>query len=474
MILSNILKMTDSYKTSHAVQYPPGTTKVYSYLESRGGEYRETVFFGLQYFLTRYLEGCVVTPERIADAKKFIDRHMGPGIFQEERWQYILEKHGGKLPVKICAVPEGTVIPTKNVLLTIENTDPNCYWLTNYLETLLVQVWYPSTTATISREMKRLINAALVKSGDPAGLNFKLHDFGYRGVSSPESAALGGAGHLVNFFGTDTMAALELLEEYYAPFDTLGATNMAGFSIPAAEHSTITSWGADGELAAFENMLDQFPTGLVAVVSDSWDIDNACKNLWGIKLKDKILARKGTLVIRPDSGEPTEVLPRLLNTLGSRFDCLTNDKGYRVLPPQVRLIQGDGIQRDTLAAILDSVMNAGWSADNLAFGSGGGLLQQCNRDTQKYAFKCSYMETGDKSRDVFKNPATAPWKASKKGRLALVKSDMLTTVHGTEWGTVNEHYLAYNQLTNELKPVFEDGYKLGTQNLGEIRARAAL
>src|SRR3990167_8171362 len=164
-----------------------------------------------------------------------------PGLFNKEGWMYIAEKHGGKLPVSICSVPEGCVIPTHNVLMTVENTDPECYWLTNYLETLLVQVWYGSTVATQSREIKKMILEFLEETGDP----------GLRGVSSVESAAIGGAAHLINFFGTDTVASIIVAQDYY------NASQMPGFSIPAAEHSTICSWGKDNEVEAMRNMLQQ-------------------------------------------------------------------------------------------------------------------------------------------------------------------------------------------------------------------------
>lgn len=473
-MFDNIITLTDSYKVSHARQYPKSTSTIYSYFESRGGEFKETVFFGLQYYLKRYLEGMVVTEEKIAKATPFLTAHLGPGVYQPERWMHILNKHGGKLPIRIKAVPEGSVVPGRNVLMTIENTDPECFWLTNYLETLLVQTWYPSTTATISREMKKLLKTSLEKTGDVAGLPFKLHDFGFRGVSSVESAGLGGAGHLVNFQGTDTMAALEVCAEVYGE-------PMAGFSIPAAEHSTITSWGRDGEVDAYRNMLTQFPNGLVAVVSDSWDIFSACKHLWGEKLKDLVLSRKnGSLVIRPDSGDPRVVLPQLLNVLASRFDTLTNDKGYKVLPNQVRLIQGDGIRRETLGEILNAVNDAGWSTDNLAFGSGGGLLQDCNRDTSEYAFKCSYQESVDTEgvtfgRNVYKQPVGAAWKKSKQGKLALVKHPMFETVHGNQWATVPEKFATIAGVGgDQLQTVFEDGYCQNTTTFAEVRKRAAL
>lgn len=242
----NLLLLTDSYKFTHYLQYPPDTQVVYSYFEPRlGGEYKEVVFFGLQYFLKRYLYGQVVTKEKIDEAEAIVNAHLGRQIFNRAGWQRILKHHGGRLPILIRAVAEGTVVPENNVLMTIENTDPQCYWLTNYLETLLVQVWYGCTTATISREMKKIIMDAMRRSGTETdeNVNFRLHDFGFRGVSSVESAAVGGAGHLVNFYGTDNVAALLLARNYYNE-------PMAGFSIPAAEHSTITAWGINNRPVA--------------------------------------------------------------------------------------------------------------------------------------------------------------------------------------------------------------------------------
>jgi nicotinamide phosphoribosyltransferase len=413
-ITDNIILLTDSYKVSHSLQYPKGTTEVYSYLESRGGEFEETVFFGLNYLLKTYLEK-PITRSNIEEAADFYKKHFGSDkLFNREGWEYILNEHNGKLPVSIKAVAEGTVVSTKNVLMTVVNTDPKCFWLTNYLETLLSQVWYPCTVATLSREQKKQIKASLEKSADSSdGLMFKLHDFGFRGVETVESAGIGGAAHLVNFMGTDTVAGLMVAKEYYG-------CEMAGFSIPASEHSTITSWGKENEVKAFENMLDSYPTGLVACVSDSFNIYDACDKLWGTQLKDKILTRDGVLVIRPDSGEATEVLPKILNILGERLGFTTNSKGYRVLPPQVRIIQGDGIDLETLPKILNAIMASGWSTDNLAFGSGGGLLQKVNRDTAKFAFKCSSVTINGEDREVYKQPIDMPWKMSKKGKMKLV------------------------------------------------------
>ncbi len=463
----NIALATDSYKASHARQYPPGTTKVYSYFESRGhpDDWADgTVFFGLQYMLSR-LVGESVTAADVEEARVIWSEHFGnPDLFNYEGWMHIVNAHGGRLPVSIRAVPEGTVVPTRNVLMTIENTDPKCFWLTNWLETYLVQAWYPTTVATQSREMKKLIAESLERTGDPEGLPFKLHDFGYRGVTSIEQAAIGGAAHLVNFMGTDTMAGILLARDHYG-------ADMPGFSIPASEHSTITSWGEANEVDAFRNMLETYPTGLVACVSDSYDIVRACRDYWGNELKELILGRDGTLVVRPDSGDPRESVLMVLRELGEAFGTTVNNKGYRVLPPQVRMIQGDGIDLQTLREILNVINFDGWSTDNIAFGSGGGLLQKMNRDTLQFAFKCSYIEGDGFSRDVYKDPIGMKSKASKRGRMKLLVDAHATDVDGdTRYRTAP----VSEPGTDVLIEVFRDGMQVGLQIFDAIKERAAL
>ena len=457
--MHNILLTTDSYKVSHHLQYPPGTEVIYSYFESRGGEFPETIFFGLQFFLEQYLAGTVITPDKIDAAEAVFSSHFnGPSFFHRSGWQHIVDAHQGRLPIRIKAVPEGTVLPTGNVLMTIENTDPACFWLTNYLETLLVQVWYPCTVATQSRAMKQVIAEFLQETGDPRLLPFKLHDFGVRGVSSVETAALGGAAHLVNFQGTDNLPGIVHARRYY------GAA-MPGYSIPAAEHSTITSWQRDHEADAYRNMLQQFPTGLVAVVSDSYDVMNACSNIWGHMLKADVLKRAGTLVVRPDSGDPPTMVVKVLDALGGAFGFTTNQKGYRVLDPHVRVIQGDGVDRAMLTKILEAVRAGGWSADNIAFGSGGGLLQKLNRDTCRYAFKCSSATVNGVERDVFKLPATDQSKRSKPGRLKLIR-------RGGNFMTVRETDDPHEP--DLLREVFLNGELRNRQSWEEIRARAVI
>ena len=409
----NIILLTDSYKLSHYKQYPPKTQEIYSYFESRvGSKFTGTLFFGLQYFIKKYLTGRVVTRDSINQAELICNNHMGPGLFNKEGWEYILEKYNGHLPVSISAVPEGTYVPVSTPLLTIYNTDPKCYWLTSYLETLLVQLWYPCNVATISYLVRKEIERAAQISGTPELVDFKLHDFGFRGSSSVESAGIGGLAHLVNFKGTDTIEAIGCGIEFYD-------SGVCGFSIPASEHSTITSWGKENESNAYANMLSSYPTGLVACVSDSYDIDNACSNIWGSELKEKVLSRNGTLVVRPDSGDIVPMVLNVLSRLGAAFGSYTNKKGYTVLNDKVRVIQGDGCTPESIKDVIGAVLRHGWSIDNLAFGMGGGLLQKHDRDTQRFAFKCSNITIDGSSIPVSKNPKSDPSKASKAGKFNI-------------------------------------------------------
>ncbi len=451
-LAKNIILNTDSYKVSMFNQYPMGTTGVYSYIESRGGRYDRTVFFGLQAFIKEYLLQ-PITQADIEIAEEILTAHGEP--FNRQGWQYILDKHGGFLPVVIRAVPEGTVVPVKNVLATIENTDPECFWLTTWLETALLRaIWYPTTVATQSYAIKKIILDYLEKTGDPNLIDFKLHDFGARGVSSMESAGIGGAAHLVNFMGTDTITGVLWAREYYS-------AGISGFSIPAAEHSTVTSWGRDNEVKAYENMVRQFGRAgsIIAVVSDSYDIFNAASKLWGEDLRQLVIDSGATVVIRPDSGDPVEVNRRLVEILGQKFGHTVNSKGFKVLN-NVRLIQGDGVNELTIRSILGAFMANGWSADNIAFGMGGALLQQVDRDTQKFAMKCSSAQINGEWVDVQKDPATDPGKKSKAGRVQLwtsggefvssVSQPQGWTDRGTGWTSALEEVFRAGRLVKEI------------------------
>lgn len=456
--MHNMILNTDSYKTSHFVQYPEGAEYVSSYIESRGGVYPATVFFGLQMFIKQYLTKPITLAD-IDEADEICGAHGVP--FNRAGWEHILTAHKGFLPLHIEAVAEGSVVPTGNVLAQVINTDPTCAWLTSYIETALLRaIWYPTTVATVSKNCRTIIKRYLEETADNLdGLSFKLHDFGARGASSEETTAIGSLAHLVNFMGTDSLSGIIAARRYYAE-------PMAGFSIPAAEHSTITSWGREGEAAAYANMLKQFagPNKLVAVVSDSYDIWNAIDNIWGGELKTQVETSGGTLVIRPDSGEPIEIVPKAVKHLMAKFGYTTNSKGYKVLPAYVRLIQGDGVCAAAIEAILAEMKKRGLSADNVAFGMGGELLQKVNRDTQKFAMKASAICINGQWRDVYKDPITDQGKRSKKGRLALIKEN-------GEFKTVPANTITAQQ--NHLHTVYQNGAVVQEYTLAQVRAIAA-
>jgi nicotinamide phosphoribosyltransferase len=456
--MTNLILMTDSYKHSHFRQYPPEARAISAYVEARKNSFvDEVLFMGLQPFLIDVLAR-PITMADIDEAEVICAVHGVP--FNRAGWEIILNDHAGFLPIEIRALPEGMIVPTGVPLVQVVTTDPRLPWLATFIETALLRaIWYPTTVATISRQCRQIIAAGLERtSDDPAGqLPFKLHDFGARGVSSGESAALGGMAHLVNFMGTDTMEALLAARRYYG-------ADMAGFSIPAAEHSTITSWGRAREADAYANMLDAFD-GVVAVVSDSYDLDAALTGIWGGTLREKVLARNGTLVVRPDSGNPVETPVRTIKVLWEAFGGTVNAKGYSVLDPHVRVIQGDGMTPATIASLIDRLIEEGFAIDNIAFGMGGGLLQQVNRDTLRFAMKANAMRDDQGVwHDVAKAPATDPTKASKAGRQAVVvREGQLAAIRVEDAGREE----------NLLVPVWRDGIMLVRHSFNELRARAA-
>ena len=463
--MRNLILDTDSYKASHWKQMPPGTTSMFSYFESRGSKlYDKCVFFGLQYLLKEYLSGDVVSRNHVEEAANFFAVHGLP--FNFKGWMRIANELEGRLPVRIRAVPEGTVVPLSNALMTIESTDPETFWVVNWLETMLVRLWYPITVATRSWHVKHgTIIPMLERTSDlkaEEAVLFMLHDFGSRGSSSRESAAIGGASHLLNFRGSDTDVGVKLLNDYYQ-------SDMAGFSIPAMEHATVTSWGEDNEEAAFRNMLSTYgqPGGLVAFVSDSYDIYNAVDKIWGQNMRQAVIDSGATVVIRPDSGDPAEVVLYALKSLSTTFGFKTNDKGYSVLN-NVRIIQGDGMNEDMVKKVLHRASLHRFSAENLAFGMGGGLIQDLNRDTLQFAFKCSSIMVDGQERDVYKRPVTDDTKSSKRGRLDLVNYGDGFEGFYTEqlrWG-VN------SRTSTAMLTVFENGELLLDQSLDDIRRRS--
>jgi nicotinamide phosphoribosyltransferase len=519
--LENLILDTDSYKVSHYLQYPENTTGMMSYIESRGGDMPNTLFFGLQAYIkdhllkpitqanideaeelyAYHLEGVDfnnipqeniisekevvipahriysnygsydgdLVPERTVIKRKInFDGLRKTKIFNKEGWQYILEKYNGYMPVTIKAIQEGVLIPTKNCLVTIECADPDAFWVVSYLETsLLRSVWYTTSVATVSWTCKQIISKYLDLTCDNpnAEIMFKLHDFGGRGVSSRESAMLGGMAHLVNFMGTDTISALIGANNYYG-------SKMAGFSIPASEHSTMTARGKDGEPLAMKQMLDVFakPGALVACVSDSYDIFYAVEHIWGEQLRQQIIDSGAVLVVRPDSGSPVDVPVECVEKLAEKFGYTVNKKGFKVLK-YVRVIQGDGTCPEMIEAVLQKLYDLGFSAENIAFGMGGALLQKVDRDTQRWAMKCCAMLIDGKWIDIFKKPITDPGKDSKKGRLTVLRHKE-TGKYLTE--TENMAKLLIERLDFEpaMFTIYENGKLMKEWTFDEVRAKS--
>jgi len=424
--LDNIID-TDSYKFSHFLLYPDDMEYMESYFEARGGEFTECTVALLQYFVhTKLAEP--VTQDSIDRAEKFALAHGEP--FNRAGWEHILHNYGGKIPVTVRAIPEGLIVPISNVLIVVRSPrDSKCAWITNWLETELSRVWYPSTVLIGSREVKKVWKHYLDMSSDtPEEIIFKHHDFGSRGVTCEEQAMVGGAAHLMaGFLGSDTVAGVALLNHYYDE-------EMAGFSIPATEHSTMTIFGEENEKDTVIRWVTktlverQLPPGvpkLAACVGDSWDIFRFVRMVCSDDVRLLVKNSGGTLVVRPDSGEPCETLLKLFTIFEEclpKGEITVNQKGYKVLPSYLRMIWGDGINRRSMKAILAAVTGHGWSASNIAFGSGGGLLMDFNRDTQKFAFKLCAAIVGGKMRMVSKNPVTDRGKRSKEGRLDLIKT----------------------------------------------------
>lgn len=445
---SNLIAQTDSYKPTQWRMYPEGTESVYSYFEARvGAEFDETVQFGVQYKLLKHLTGDHrVSPADVREAKKIFDVHLGPGVFNLDGWNKIIA-NGGRIPVRIWAQPEGTVHKPGTVLMIVENYGGgDWYWLTDYLETLLVQTWYPITVATKSRAIKKDIAEYMLKTtGSTDGIDFMLHDFGCRGATGMEAAGIGGMAHLVNFKGTDTVPALfDAVSYYNADINTLG------FSVCAAQHSIMTALGQGGEAEVVGYLLDRHPTGILAAPIDSYDYINYVEKIGGEIHRDRILSRDGKFVFRPDSTSPTHPTPEeemvwLMDTLWDRFGGGTNELGYKDLDPHVGVLWGDGLDRDGINKIMEATTDAGYAVTNYLFGMGGALLQKVNRDTQRMAFKCSAQLRNGEWVDIQKNPLDRS-KASKTGR--------------------------FDNLNLPL--VFDDGKLMKKYNFEEVRSNAAI
>lgn len=404
----SIIIDADSYKFSHPFLFPEKTNGMFSYIEARCKN-MEIVPSGLQMWIKKKL----MTPITMADvdyAEDLITKHGLP--FHREGWESIVNDHNGFLPITIRAIPEGTVVQSGTPIVTVECTDRKVWWLASYIETSLQRaIWYPTTIASRDLQHYKQLKWFYDHGSDnPAMLDFSLHSFGSRGVTSEESAEIGGLAHLVYFSGTDDVVALKAARDYYS-------CDMAGYSVVATEHSVQCSYGKDNQEAYFNRIIDVYgkPGAIVSVVMDGYDIMREV-DLLCTKFKDKIIASGAKWVCRPDSGDMFSIVPKILHKLDAAFGSTLNSKGKKVLN-HVGVIQGDGIDSLTLGMLAQKVFDEGFAPECCIFGSGGGLLQKVDRDTFKFAQKTSAIRIGDTWIDTVKDPITDPGKKSKGGRL---------------------------------------------------------
>lgn len=473
--------LCDFYKLSHRKMYPPGTEVVYSTWTPRGSRLPgvdHVVAFGAQMALEKidalFAEEFFCVPWVYIEAryKDLVRKSLGD---QDPDVSHLKTLHDfGYLPILVKALPEGTVAPLRVPHLTIQNTDPRFFWLTNYLETLLsCQLWLPSTSATLAHKFRLLFDEAAKMTGaDPGFVPFQGHDFSMRGMSSLESAASSGLGHLLSFVGTDTIPAIEAAEYYY---DALETEELIGTSIPATEHSVQCAYGDDYEY--FLNIINRVhPSGLVSIVSDGYDYWHVIGMVLR-QLKDDILAREGKVVIRPDSGDPVKIVcgdeggATLLEKQGTVqalwdiFGGTVNAAGFRVLDPHIGLIYGDAITYDRAAEILGRLAAMGYASSNVVFGIGSYTYQHKTRDSLGWAMKSTCAVINGKEIPIFKDPKTDDGvKKSQKGRVAVLNHDEGMCV----WDGLSLNSVAPGDL---LREVYLDGHFTVRETFTEIRKR---
>lgn len=481
----NPLLKTDSYKLSHIHMYPEGTTNVYSNFTNRGSRVpgvNHVVNFGLQAYLTDLTEEwdaffAAPKAEVFADYKKNTSTFVSPGF----DYSHIDALHDlGYLPLRFSQVPEGTLVPIKVPSVTIESTHEKFFWLVNYVESnLSASIWHPSTSATNAWNLRREFNRAAVETAsDLSATNFQMHDFSYRGMENWLAAAASSAGHCLSSFGTDTVPVIGYVNHYYP-----GDNGDVAFSVPASEHSVMCAGGEDDELETFDRLLTIFPEGILSVVSDTWDFFGVLTEILP-QLKDKIMARGGKLVIRPDSGNPADIIcgtvpaTRLLpdgtpeqkgaiEVLWDLFGGTTNDKGFKELDPHIGLIYGDGMYLDRVKEINARLRAKGFASTNWVAGVGSYTYQYVTRDTFASAVKATQVTINGETRDIFKNPKTDDGtKKSATGRLAV-----LSYADGTLY--LVEKATPEQEAASLIQPVWENGKFVKTYSYADVRANLA-
>jgi nicotinamide phosphoribosyltransferase len=479
--MKGILTLTDFYKTDHRRQYPEGTGLVYSNITprmSRIDGINKVVVFGIQYLIKEYLikqfnEKFFSRPkdEVISEYKRRLDNALGVDSVPMD---HIEALHNlGYLPIKIKALPEGTLCPIKTPFLTIVNTNPKFFWVTNFLETLICNMlWLPMTSATIAKKYHDLLNAYAIETSDNNGfVQFQGHDFSMRGMCGIEACKISGGGHLLSFVGTDTIPAIDFLEDYY---NADSDKELIGCSVPATEHSVMCMGTEEKEIDTYRRLITKvYPKGIVSIVSDTWDF-------WKIvteyvsELKDVILGRDGKVVIRPDSGDPLKILcgdqmakkgsPEHKGTIECLWDVFggtVNSKGYKELDSHIGAIYGDAITLDRCDRICKMLKEKGFASTNIVFGIGSYTYQYNTRDTFGFAMKSTFGVINGKPIEIFKDPVTdTGFKKSAKG-LIRVNQDLTYT------DQVNQD----EEKTGELKEIFKNGELLIDQSLSEIRSR---
>lgn len=404
----SIVTAADSYKYSQVPDvYPKDTSAMSSYIQARV-KGQKAVSLGISMFIDEYLT-TPVTKEIVDEAEYVITSHGEP--FDRGMWDRVINEYGGYLPIEIYAVPEGTVVDSDVPLVTVECDIPGMFTLASFIETPMQRsVWYPTTIASQGLELYKNLKWMYEKYSDNIGnLGFALNDFGQRGATSHESAVAGGLGHLIYFNGTDNVSALMGARHYYG-------ADIAGYSVPASEHSVQCSYGEANQRTYLKTMLDTYakPGGIVSIVLDGYDVYRE-SNLLCTEFKEQIIASGAKVVFRPDSGDMFVVVPRLLAMQEAAFGFTLNSKGKKVIN-NVGIIQGDGINPTSAMMLMQKVIDLGYAPECVVLGSGGGLLQSVTRDTMKFAQKTSAMKIGGLWVDTVKNPITDQGKKSRGGR----------------------------------------------------------
>lgn len=480
----DFITLTDGYKVDHRRQYPAGTEYVYSNFTARSSRIpgaKSVTFFGLQYFLTEYLHHnaqCTFFDQskwKVLDRyRAFLDSYLGPNDIGVE---HIGELHDlGYIPLQFWALPEGTDVPLRMPMFTLQNTHPEFFWVTNYIETLMSSVlWLPCTSASTARRYRQILDQyAKQTTGATDFVQWQGHDFSFRGMASPEAAALSGAGHLLSFTGTDSIPAIRLLEDYYQ------ADGLIGGTVPATEHSVMCAGGQEDELETFRRLLGLYPKGVLAVVSDTWDLWHVIGSILPT-LRQEILGRDGKLVIRPDSGDPVLILTGdpaaspgtlahkgVVEALWDLFGGRVNGCGYRELDSHIGAIYGDSITEARASEICERLKFKGYASTNVVFGIGSYTYQYVTRDTNGFAVKATWAKVNGQERFLSKDPVTDNgMKKSAKGRIVIRQgANGLEMIDG-----LTQSEQAVQVMDNLLRPVWRDGEFWREESLATIRSR---